>query len=135
MKLLTIIGNIGKDAVVQEKNGKKQVMFSVAVNDNYKDGQGNKIERTDWISVFTNQLTLSPYLLKGTKVYVSGSTSSKIYTGDDRQQRISTAINAQQIQLLSSKKDGNDSTTTATLPEHAPPVDINSKPDDDDLPF
>jgi single-strand DNA-binding protein len=132
MKLLTIIGNIGKDAAVKENNGKKQLMFSVAVNDNYKDAQGNKVERTDWITVFSNQLTLSPYLLKGTKVFVQGNTSSRIYLGDDRQQRIGTSINAQIIQLLSNKKEGVVAGADGgALPEGG---ETGGAPDDD-LPF
>lgn len=133
MKLLTIIGNIGKDAAIKENNGKKQLMFSVAVNDNYKDAQGNKIERTDWISVFSNQLALAPYLLKGTKVFVQGNTSNRIYVGDDRQQRIGTTINAQIIQLLSSKKDAVAATAEGgALPEGG---NNGAAPDEDDLPF
>lgn len=134
MKQLTIIGNIGKDAVIKENNGKKQLMFSVAVNDNYKDAQGLKVERTDWISVFSNQLTLQAYLLKGTKVYVQGNTSSRIYVDDNKVQRIGTTVNAQIIQLLSSKKDGAAAPVEAgALPEGGTPP--SGAPDDDDLPF
>ena len=59
-----IIGNLGKDAEEREHNGKKFLSFTVAVSDKDKDNN----ERTQWISVTTNQLALKDYLKKGKQV-------------------------------------------------------------------
>lgn len=135
MKLLTIIGNLGADAKITENNGIKQIQFSVAVNDSYKDAENNKIERTDWITVFSKQLSLAQYLLKGGKVFVQGNYNSRIYVDNNRQQRIGNTINAQIIQLLSSKADGN--VTPAATPEPIPSLPAAEVPGagTDDLPF
>jgi single-strand DNA-binding protein len=46
---LQVIGNLGKDAVVNDVNGRKVINFSVAVTERYKDAQGAQKDRTVWV--------------------------------------------------------------------------------------
>jgi Single-strand binding protein family len=46
---LQVIGNLGKDCIVKEVNGKNVINFSVAHTERYKDSQGNQKERTTWV--------------------------------------------------------------------------------------
>ena len=47
---MTVIGNIGADAVQRETNGRKYTTFNVAVSSKYKNQDGTETERTTWIS-------------------------------------------------------------------------------------
>ena len=69
---LQIIGNLGKDCIVSEVNGKSVINFSVAHSERYKDAQGNQKERTTWVecAYWTDRTNISQYLVKGKTVYV-----------------------------------------------------------------
>ena len=54
---LLVIGNLGKDAVVNNVNGKSVINFSVAHTEKYKDAQGNQKDRTVYrLDTLTNQM-------------------------------------------------------------------------------
>jgi len=131
MKQIQIIGNLGFDAVIRETAGNKYVTFSVAVDDSYKDKDGNKVERTDWISCVTRQLSIASFLKKGTKVFCQGKPDVKVYEGKDKVHRASISLNCNAIQLLSAKREESNTTTDqgASNTSEAPPIE------DDNLPF
>lgn len=81
MQILTIAGNIGKDAEVRTTGGGDKVAgFSVAV-DNGKDSSGNRRDST-WYdcSIWGKRAeALAPYLKKGGKVSISGRPTVRVY--------------------------------------------------------
>lgn len=104
---LSLIGNIGNDAVLREVNGRKAINFSVAHNSNYKKEDGTKVEKTDWVNCTIwkdgNQSTeLVKYLKKGVKVYVEGTPSADTYKNKDSQVMIDFKCNVRHVELLSS---------------------------------
>lgn len=127
MMQLTIIGNIGADATVEDKNGNKQVRFSVAVNEKYKKADGTVVESTNWVTVFCRQANLAPYLKKGTMVYVSGDGTVRAYQDKERNWCAGISINNPNIKLLSSKKEDGAATAATT--------GVPVQKDEDDLPF
>ena len=68
MKVITIVGTIGRDCEVRENKGGEFATFSVAVNKGYSRDAG-----TDWFQVNYYNTKLAPYLTKGKKVVASGS--------------------------------------------------------------
>lgn len=74
---LQVIGNLGADAQVCEKNGRKYVQFRVAHSERI-----NETEQTSWVSCFLNGDGggLLPYLLKGQRVFVSGRMNVNLYS-------------------------------------------------------
>jgi single-stranded DNA-binding protein len=68
MKVITIVGTIGRDCEVRENKGGEFATFSVAVNKGYSRDAG-----TDWFQVNYYNTKLAQYLTKGKKVVVSGS--------------------------------------------------------------
>lgn len=50
MLVLEAIGNLGADAIIKDLNGQKYIAFSVAHTESYKDSQGQRHERTTWVS-------------------------------------------------------------------------------------
>lgn len=119
MKILTIYGHIGFDAVKESANGAEYIRISVAVNEKHGDTQ-----RTDWVTVFTRQANLLPYLKKGTAIVVTGHAKWKPYNHQaSGTWQVSVSINAHHIQLAGSPK------------EQAPEVELPKSENVDDLPF
>lgn len=83
----TLVGNIGRDPEVSEfGDGEKRVSFSLATSRRWRDGQGNRVERTEWhnIVVFAPFAEAAiRYARKGEKAMVRGRIESREWTGDD----------------------------------------------------
>ena len=102
---LQVIGNLGKDCVVNNVNGKNVMNFTVAHTEKYKDSTGAQREKTIWVDcAYWNERTaISPYLKKGTQVYVEGSPEVRTYTTQDGKSGASLSLRVQSIQLLGSR--------------------------------
>ncbi len=111
MNKIQIIGNVGKDATIKQVNDKKSINFNVAVNEYYKDKDGNKVEQTDWFSCTIwrkpeQSTEIAKYLKAGTKVYVEGKPKADSYTNKETGEIIASInINVRDIEFLSSKKE------------------------------
>lgn len=83
MQILTIAGNVGKDAVLRTTGGGDNVLgFSLAV-DNGKDANGNKRDAT-WYdcSIWGKRATsLQSYITKGTKLVLTGRPTTRAHEG------------------------------------------------------
>ena len=79
---LTAIGNLGKDAMLNNVNGKNVINFTVAHTERYRDAQGNQKDKTTWVdcAYWTERTGIAPYLKKGTQVYVEGQPDVRTYT-------------------------------------------------------
>ena len=99
---LQIIGNLGKDCIVKEVNGKTVINFSVAHSERYKDAQGNQKERTTWVecAYWTDKTAVAQYLTKGKIVYAEGSPEADAYMNKDNQAAATLRMRVQSIQLL-----------------------------------
>ncbi|MEO6539876.1 MAG: single-stranded DNA-binding protein [Ferruginibacter sp.] len=140
---LQIIGNLGKDCIVKEINGKHVINFSVAHTEKFKDAQGNQKERTTWVecAYWTDRTAIAPYLVKGMSVYAEGSPEADAYTNKEGQAAATLRMRVQNIQLLGGNKDnqgsnqGNVSNTgmgTAPVVKTEP---VHTGAVVDDLPF
>ncbi len=109
---LQIIGNLGKDCIVKEVNGKTVINFSVAHTERYKDSMGNQKERTTWVecAYWTDRTAVSQYLTKGRTVYAEGSPEADAYTNKEGQPAATLRMRVQNVQLLGS--NGNDQSGT-----------------------
>jgi len=109
---LQIIGNLGKDCIVKEVNGKNVINFSVAHTERYKDSQGNQKERTTWVecAYWTERTTVSQYLTKGRTVYAEGSPEADAYSNKEGQPAATLRMRVQNVQLLgTTNNEGNTS--------------------------
>lgn len=80
MLVLEAIGNLGADAIIKDLNGQKYIAFSVAHTESYKDSQGQRHERTTWVSCLKyGESPVINYLKKGTRVFIRGELSAKAY--------------------------------------------------------
>ena len=99
---LQIIGNLGKDCIMKEVNGKTVINFSVAHSERYKDAQGNQKERTTWVecAYWTDKTAVAQYLIKGKTVYAEGTPEADAYTNKEGQVAATLRMRVQSIQLL-----------------------------------
>ncbi|MEO7445578.1 MAG: single-stranded DNA-binding protein [Ferruginibacter sp.] len=142
---LQIIGNLGKDCITKEVNGKTVINFSVAHSDKFKDAQGNLKERTTWVecAYWTDRTAVAQYLTRGRTVYAEGSPEADAYSNKEGQPAATLRMRVQNVQLLgSTQSDGNGSNAGYAQNAGAQPAPASRSeshssaiPGDDDLPF
>ncbi|HPH84520.1 MAG TPA: single-stranded DNA-binding protein [Ferruginibacter sp.] len=141
---LQIVGNLGKDCILKEVNGKNVINFSVAHTERYKDSKGEQKERTTWVecAYWTDRTAVAQYLTKGKMVYAEGSPEADGYTNKEGQVAATLRMRVQSIQLLGGKDDAQGSNqgnasyagaAPAPAMRTAPPA--SQVPVEDDLPF
>jgi single-strand DNA-binding protein len=103
---LQVIGNLGKDSILKDVNGKTVINFSVAHTERYKDAAGNQKERTTWVecAYWTDRTAIAPYLKKGTMVFAEGSPEADSYTNKEGQPAATLRMRVQTVQLLGGNK-------------------------------
>jgi single-strand DNA-binding protein len=144
---LQIIGNLGKDCIVKEVNGKNVINFSVAHTERYKDSQGNQKERTTWVecAYWSDKTAVAQYLTRGKTVYAEGSPEADAYMNKDNQAAATLRMRVQNIQLLGGNNPGGESSNSnqASAPAYSSSsaaastnmATASSVPAADDLPF
>ena len=101
-----VIGRLGKDCVVNTVNGKNVINFTVAHSEKYRDSQGNNQEKTTWVdcAYWTDRTAVSPYLTKGTQVFVEGTPEVRTFTRQDGTGGASLSLRVREVQLLGSSR-------------------------------
>src|SRR5438093_3641170 len=104
---MQVIGNLGKDCVVNTVNGKSVINFTVAHTEKYKDSQGVNQEKTTWVdcAYWTDRTAIAPYLTKGTQVFIEGTPEVRSFTRNDGSAGASLSLRVREVQLLASRKD------------------------------
>lgn len=109
-----LIGNIGRDPETRYSAGGGAITtISLATSESWKDKQtGENQERTEWHRVvFFGRLgeIAGEYLKKGSKVYVEGSLRTRKWQDQSGQERYTTEIVANEMQMLDGRGSGGDS--------------------------
>ena len=104
-----IVGNLGKDPELRTfPNGDQVANVTIATTDRWRDkNTGENREITEWHRVmFTGRLAeiAGQYLRKGSQVYVEGSLRTRKWTDQQGQERYTTEIRADQMQMLGSRQ-------------------------------
>ena len=133
LNLCQFIGRLGKDVDMRyTSDGKAIANLTIACGESWKDKQGNKQEKTEWvrISAFGKLAEImGQYLKKGAQVYISGRMQTRKWQDKDGQDRYTTEIIADQLQMLDSRGGASSGPSDA----HSAPM-----PDDgfdDSIPF
>lgn len=102
-----LIGNVGQEPTITNlESGKKVARLSMATNESYKDGKGEKQTDTQWHTVVAWGKTaeiIEKYAEKGKKIGVTGKLQTRTYTTKDGDQRYVKEVIADEILLLGSK--------------------------------
>jgi single-strand DNA-binding protein len=106
---LQVIGNLGKDAITNQVNGKTVINFTVAHTEKYRDSSGMQKEKTIWVdcAYWTDRVNIVPYLKKGTQVYVEGQPDIRTYQTQDGRQNAVITLRIQNVQLLGNRSQDN----------------------------
>ncbi|MFZ5810326.1 MAG: single-stranded DNA-binding protein [Chloroflexota bacterium] len=134
---IILIGNLGRDPEMRyTPSGQPVTSFSVAVNDNYTAGTGEKVQRTIWVRVnaWGKQAEIcNTYLKKGSRVLVEGRLVADPATGGPRiwQRQDGTSgssfeVSASVVRFLSSRGE------TGETPEGFTETDAGAE---DTIPF
>ena len=146
---VTLIGNLGADPEVRyTNNGSAVANIRLATAESWRDKDtGEQQERTEWHRVvFFSRLAeiVGEYLKKGSQVYVEGRIQTRKWQDRDGNDRYTTEIVANEMQMLGGRGGGGggssgfesanapstvDETKSQGAPE--PPMDDF----DDDIPF
>ena len=102
-----IIGNLGRDPETRYMpEGGAITNISVATTDKWKDKNGEMQEKTEWHRVaFFGKLAeiAGEYLKTGSQVYVEGRLQTRKWQDKDGQDKYTTEIVANQMQMLGSR--------------------------------
>ncbi|MEO5564550.1 MAG: single-stranded DNA-binding protein [Chitinophagaceae bacterium] len=139
---MQVIGNLGKDCVVNTVNGKSVINFTLAHTEKYKDSQGTSQEKTTWVdcAYWTDRTAISPYLIKGKQVFVEGTPEVRTFTRQDGTAGASLSLRVRDVQLLGGRDNsvgasqGSYATASSSSSSTVPSASEITEPIDD-LPF
>jgi single-strand DNA-binding protein len=112
-----IVGNLGNDPETRFfPDGGAVTNASIATSESWKDKQtGQMQERTEWHRVVFRDRgnyrlgqIAGEYLKKGSKVYVEGSLRTRKWQDQSGQDRYTTEILVNEMQMLDSRPSGGD---------------------------
>ena len=106
-----IVGNLGRDPEIRyAASGSPIANVSIATTESWKDKQtGENTEKTEWHRVvFFGKLAeiVGEYLKKGSQVYVEGRLQTRKWQDQNGQDRYSTEIVANDMQMLGGRGTG-----------------------------
>lgn len=99
-----LIGNVGREPeIVNLESGKKLAKLSIATNENYKNGNGEKITDTQWHNVVAWGKTaelVEKYVNKGKEVGIEGKLTSRSWDDKDGNKRFITEVVCNELLLM-----------------------------------
>jgi single-strand DNA-binding protein len=125
-----LVGNLGRDPEVRYTPDNSAITnVSIATTDVWRDKSGEKQERTEWHRVaFFGKLAeiAGEYLKKGSQVYVEGRLQTRKWQDKEGQERYTTEIVADRMQMLGSR--GGMGMGDAAEMDAAPPASRQGAP-------
>jgi len=106
-----LVGTLGRDPETKTfPNGGSLTQFSIATSEVWTDKtSGERKEQTEWHRiVLHNRLgeIAQQFLRKGSKVYIEGSLRTRQWTDQNGQERYTTEIRGDQMQMLDARQQG-----------------------------
>ncbi len=102
---VNLIGNLGFTPEIKSfQGGKKLAKVTLATNENYRNGKGERVEETQWHNLVAWGKTaeiLEQYTRVGSKVAVEGKLVNRSYIDKQGAKRIVTEIQVNEILILS----------------------------------
>ena len=117
-----LIGNLGADPDIRYMpSGEPVANLSLATSESWKDSQSGELrEKTEWHRVVAFRKLaeiIGQYCKKGSKLYIEGRLQTRKWQDQNGQDRYTTEIIADTMQML----DGKPSPAPPPLGEDAPP--------------
>ncbi len=106
-----LVGRLGADPEIRyTPDGTMVTNLSVATNEQWKDKDGERQQRTEWHRVVTFRRLAEicgNYLSKGSLVYLEGRIQTRSWDDKDGNKRYTTEIIASNMQMLDRKSDAS----------------------------
>lgn len=130
---IILVGNLGQDPETRNlPSGDAVTNVSVATSEQWKDKKtGEQRERTEWHKVaFFGRLAeiAAQYLRKGSQIYVEGKLRTRKWQDRDGNDRWTTEVIADELQMLGGTGQRNEPPTISSNEESFVGAD-------DDIPF
>lgn len=125
---MNITGRLTRDAEVNTtKGGKEVVNFSIAINESYKNKQGERVNNTTYFNCsYWKSTKVMKFLTKGVLVALTGHPSARAWLTKDGQPKAELNFHTSNITALAGVKKADPANATAEQPMQV---------DKDDLPF
>ena len=141
-----LVGNLGQDPEVRTTpTGTIIANLNLATGEAWKDQQGQLQERTEWHRVVLYKRLAEvarDYLRKGSKIYVEGRLHTNKWQDKNGQDRYTTEIVCQELQMLDRAQGDNGQREPPSRAPAPRPAPSNNQPPaydgpdfDDDIPF
>ena len=137
-----LIGNVGADPTINNVNvgngvSVKVATLRLATSEKWRDKNGNPQESTQWHNVVLWRglaQVVEKFVKKGSKIYVEGKIKTRKWTDKDGNDRYTTEIQAESVQMLGKRPDVQENApAVASRPEPEPIT--AAEPVQEDLPF
>lgn len=135
-----LLGHLGRDPEMRYMpDGTAVATLNVATSETFKDRDGNRQERTEWHrAVFwgrTAEIT-GEYLRKGSMAYIEGRLQTRKWTDKDGQDRYTTEIRGDRLQLLGGRRENDGGHDTPSQSGGGSGMDpVPGDEFDDEIPF
>jgi single-strand DNA-binding protein len=107
-----LVGNLGNDPEVRfMPNGNAVANLSLATSESWKDQQGQVQERTEWhrLTMYKRLAEIAgEYLQKGSQIYVEGKLQTRKWEDQQGQERYTTEIIVNELQMLGGRNNGGN---------------------------
>ncbi len=135
-----VVGNLGADPDSRTMpSGNAVTNISVATSESWNDKEtGEKQEKTEWHRVvFFGRLAeiASDYLKKGSQVYVEGKLQTRKWEDKEGNERWTTEIVANQMQMLGERMSQGASNQGNVTKQNTSSNEFVDEEFDDDIPF
>jgi len=136
-----LVGNLGKDPEVRYMpNGNAVANITLATSESWKDKQtGEPQEKTEWhrVVMFRRLGEIAgEYLKKGSQVYIEGKLQTRKWQDNSGNDRYTTEIIADEMQMLGSRGGGGSAGFSAdSAPSQSEATPAPAGDFDDDIPF
>ena len=108
-----LLGHLGRDPEMRyQPSGGAIATLNLATSETFKDREGNRQERTEWHRVvfFGRPAEIAgEYLRKGSMAYVEGRLQTRKWTDKEGQERYTTEIVGDRLQLVGGRSGGSAS--------------------------
>ena len=139
---VTLIGKVGNDPELRStQSGSAVANITLATSESWRDKETQETkERVEWHRViFFGRLAevVNEYLRKGSQVYVEGRIQTRKWQDKDGNDRYTTEIVANEMQMLGSRGTNSESPAnqqSASTSQPASQSAIVNEPFDDDIP-
>ena len=116
-----LIGNLGADPEIRHMpNGDAVANLRIATSEQWKDkSTGEKKEATEWHTLVAYRRLaeiIGDYVKKGSQIYVEGRLKTEKWQDKNGNDRYTTKVNVDVMNLLGGRRDGENSSRNESAP-------------------